>query len=74
MVQLEASTALEAPAVANFTETSDECTSHPETPAVAKPTETGLTTGSVTVPKADVVIENVSFSHCILNERHRGPK
>jgi hypothetical protein len=58
----------------NFTKTNDEFIGQPETPAVAKPTETGLTTGSVTVPNAVFVIEKKSFGHCILNERCRGLK
>ena len=55
----------------NFAKTNDEFIGQPETPAVAKPTETGLTTGSVTVPNA---VFKKSFDHCILNERCRGPK
>jgi hypothetical protein len=70
----EASPAPESPAVINFIETSDESTGQPETPAVAKPTEPGLTTGSVTLPNADAIIEKVFFIRCIQNERCRGPK
>ena len=72
--QPEPTTEPEAPAVTNFTENSDESTGQPETIAVAKPTETCLTTESITAPNADVVIEKVSFGRCILNERCRGPK